>query len=548
MFTLLERSFDSKQSPKSKLNFLEVSDACSDYFGQADITPKFVAAKAKTLLQSHKTSYDGLLLLDCYLGSFPTHVVETDGVFWARSVVHLLSQGKRHGQRAAWRVLERLLRLLADQPDQAKEAANLIPALMEKICVEVSAQDREPEEGALRCLLICMKDYGRLLGSIQAALEKFLLRLLVGWNSQTIQELVCECVSLLPSCGRGGPKGAEAWLKQMQRLLVTAHVSLDKLFEDLHQVKSRGSLMNILPLEMPLGGEDSHQGTLLCWRRIVSIIRTVSLMLGSNFHHAVSVPTEDILHLLQRVLETRMPVMAAGATAQANLVAAILPSVQHEAVQLLCQLMRSCRQVLIRDVGTITELIEDVVLRAKQDSSCDMRRLRQAGYGALCLWLQTTTSGRGLRGSLNKLLPVMLQDAEPVSTAVVELSSRNSKHQGSRKGHAKVQEGLQPEVRAQLCEQALKALSSLISAYGTVMDPDALQEVQHSVVHLLLRLQQQGSADSLSQPYRFSSCRQALYALLLTLLIHPHPGCPPALHCTVRLFSAGQRDPCSQVG
>ncbi|EEC14777.1 hypothetical protein IscW_ISCW011245 [Ixodes scapularis] len=55
-----------------------------------------------------------------------------------------MKQGKRHGQRAAaWRVLERLLRLLVDQPDQAKEAANLIPALMEKICVEVSAQDRE---------------------------------------------------------------------------------------------------------------------------------------------------------------------------------------------------------------------------------------------------------------------------------------------------------------------------------------------------------------------------------------------------------------------
>ncbi|XP_040356396.2 proline-, glutamic acid- and leucine-rich protein 1 isoform X1 [Ixodes scapularis] len=551
MFTLLERSFDSKQSPKSKLNFLEASYACSDYFGQADITPKFVAAKVKTLLQSHKTSYDGLLLLDCYLSSFPTHVAETDGVFWTRSVIHLLAQGKRHGQRAAaWRVLERLLRLLADQPDQAKEAANLIPALMEKICVEVSAQDREPEEGALRCLLICMKDYGRLLGSIQDALEKFLLRLLVSWNSQTIQELVCECVSLLPACRRGGPKAAEAWLKQVQRLLVTAHVSLDKLFEDLHQVKSRGSLMNTLPLEMPLGSEDSHQGTLLCWRRIVGIIRTICFMLGGNFHQTVSVPTEDILHLLQRVLETRMPVMGTGATAQANLVAAILPSIQYEAVQLLCQLMRSCRQVLLRDAGIITELIEDVILRTRQDSSCDMRKLRQAGYGALCLWLQTMRTGVGLRGSLGKLLPVMLQDAESVGAATVELSSRNIKHQESRKGHVKVQESLQPEVRAQLCEQALKALSALISTYGTVMEPDALREVQSSVIHLLLRIQQQlqqGSLDALCQPYHSPSCRQALYALLLTLLVHPHPGCPPTLSCTVRLFSAGQRDSCIQV-
>ncbi|EEC03436.1 hypothetical protein IscW_ISCW024106, partial [Ixodes scapularis] len=208
-----------------------------------------------------------------------------------------------------------------------------------------------------------------------------------------------------------------------------------------------------------------------------------------------------------------------------------------------------CRQVLLRDAGIITELIEDVILRTKQDSSCDMRKLRQAGYGALCLWLQTMRTGVGLRGSLGKLLPVMLQDAESVGAATVELSSRNVKHQESRKGHVKVQESLQPEVRAQLCEQALKALSALISTYGTVMEPDALREVQSSVIHLLLRIQQQlqqGSPDALCQPYHSPSCRQALYALLLTLLVHPHPGCPPTLSCTVRLFSAGQRDSCIQ--
>lgn len=56
-----------------------------------------------------------------------------------------MEQGKRNatGQRAAWCLLERLLHVLPEIPDQGKEAASLMPSLMEKVFAEISAPDRE---------------------------------------------------------------------------------------------------------------------------------------------------------------------------------------------------------------------------------------------------------------------------------------------------------------------------------------------------------------------------------------------------------------------
>ncbi|KAH6938771.1 hypothetical protein HPB50_012430 [Hyalomma asiaticum] len=414
MFTVLERSFDSKQSQKSKLNFLEASYANSDYFGQADFTPKVVATKVKSLLQSQKTSpahrkqkfkalfhkancipslsnrlvvcgdfnapnqawgygrtlvkgrdllqdttnlgltlitgpadptrignsvtrdttpdlkfvrsgggvnadtgdfgwrntghelgsnhyiveiavpYDALLLLDCYLSTFPASIVQTDAIFWTRSIIHLLA----------------------------------------------------PDEGALKCLLVCMKEFARFMGSVQDALEKTLLRLLVTWNSQLVQELVCECVALLPCCRRLGSSSnkvmssSEAWSHQLGRLMATVHTALDSLFQDLHVGLAC----------------TSH-----CWFRIKMYL---------------SLCTESSVLTFQS---------SSGATAQANIVAAILPSIQHEAVQLLSQLICSCRQLLIPEAANIVGLIEEVCLRTTQDLSNDTR---YALAGTMCLILR----------------------------------------------------------------------------------------------------------------------------------------------------------------
>ncbi|XP_077554400.1 proline-, glutamic acid- and leucine-rich protein 1-like [Haemaphysalis longicornis] len=547
MFTVLERSFDSKQSPKAKLNFLEASIANSNYFGQGDVTPKIVATKVKSLLQGHKTSHDGLVLLDCYLSAFPASLVQEEALSWTRSIVHLLA-GKRprSAQRAGWRLLCRLLPLLPG------DVAGIMPVLLERLLAQLAA-DREPEEGPLRCLLVCMRDYGKLMGSIHDALEKSLLRLLVTWNSQPVQELVCECVALLPGCCRrasgGGPKSGappEAWSRQLGRLVATVHATLDSLFQDLHLDKGRPQAEKAVPLEVASLPEEGHQASLVCWRRVVSLLRTIHAMLlgSSSLQQPVQIPVEDVLELVHRVLAAHLPVRPSGATAQANLVASILPSIQYEAVQLLGQLIRCCRQLLAPHADNIVSLIEEVVLRTTQDLSSDTRHLRQACYGALSLWLQTSRSRLGLGSLVEKLAPHLLQDIEPLAQAAVQLASRSSAAETPHRDRNKVEDSFNLEALAQLCEHALKALQSLVYTYGTMMEPETVLELQRSVVSLVVRLQQPGCPQP--QPYRSARCRRALYALLLSLATSPGAA-PPPLHCALRLFSGGLRDTCCEV-
>lgn len=548
MFPVLERSFESKQSPKAKLNFLEASNANSNYFGQGDVTPKIVATKVKSLLQGHKTSYDGLVLLDCYLSAFPASLVQEEALFWTRSIVHLLT-GKRprSAQRAGWRLLCRLLPLLPG------DAAGIMPVLLERLLAQLAA-DREPDEGPLRCLLACMKEYGRLMGSIHDALEKSLLRLLVTWNSQPVQELVCECVALLPGCCRrasgGGPKAGappEAWSRQLGRLVATVHATLDSLFQDLHLDKGRPQAEKAVPLEVASLPEEGHQASLVCWRRTVSLLRTIHAMLlgSSSLQLPVQVPVEDVLELVHRVLGAHLPLRPSGATAQANLVASILPSVQYEAVQLLGQLICCCRQSLAPHSESIVSLIEEVVVRTTQDLSSDTRHLRQACYGTLSLWLQTFRSRLGLGSPVEKLAPHLLQDIEPVAQATVQLASKNNAAETPHRDRNKVEDSFNLEATAQLCEHALKALKNLVSTYGTMMEPETVLELQRSVVSLVVRLQQPGCPPP--QPYRSARCRRALYALLLSLATSP-VGAPPPLHCAMQLFSGGLGDPCCEVG
>lgn len=551
MFTVLERSFDSKQSQKSKLNFLEASYANSDYFGQADFTPKVVATKVKSLLQSQKTSYDALLLLDCYLSTFPASIVQTDAIFWTRSIIHLLAGKRPRGaQRAGWRLLCRLLPVLSEELN--RDAVGLIPVLLERLLAHLSLPtEQEPDEGALKCLLVCMKEFSRFMGSVQDALEKTLLRLLVTWNSQLVQELVCECVALLPCCRRLGSSSnkvmssSEAWSHQLGRLMATVHTALDSLFQDLHVDKRRPRTDKAVPLEVPSSPDESHQASLLCWRRTMSLMRTINLMLvGSGMHQPLLVPYQDVLELVHRVLGAHLPVKSSGATAQANIVAAILPSIQHEAVQLLSQLICSCRQLLIPEAANIVGLIEEVCLRTTQDLSNDTRRLRQACYTALSLWLQTVQSRLGISSLVEKLVPHLLHDIEPVGATAVELaSSRNGSAAPRDKDRKKVGDSFNLESCAQLCESALKALQSLVSLNGAIMKPETMQEVQSNVVTLLFRLQQPGSP--LPQPYRSPRCRRALYALLLSLAASRNG--PPPLNCCARLFNMGLKDTCCEV-
>lgn len=85
--------------------------------------------------------------------------------------------------------------------------------------------------------------------------------------------------------------------------------------------------------------------------------------------------------------------------------------------------------------------------------------------------------------------------------------------------------------------------------------PSPHQRLQELVVPLLLRLPQTevppgspaAAAGPPGTPYASPPCRAALYQLLLALVLAPAPAGAPPLHCALRAFGQGQRDPALQV-
>lgn len=541
MFTVIDKLFEERESPQDRVNFLEVSHLNSAYFGQADATPRVVASKVKALLQSPKTSCDGLLLLNCFLDVLPRGLLQSDIIPWIRTAVRLLP-GKKYdrGQKVAWAVVDKLLRHLVAYPELSREASDVVPTVLQKVFEQLPAETREPQEGALKCLHTCMKHYSRLLGSVQDALEKFLCQLLVSWNSASIQDLVCQCLALLPWCGRTGNQGSQqkdAWSRQMVRLLATVNLCLDSLFEDVHIEKSNISREEAVPLEAP-GISSGQAAVFLSWRRVLSSSRVISFMLSTDLPRTVSVPSEDILRLLFRMLSVNTSVMYSGSTAHERIIASIMPSIQSAALELMNQLILSCRQALARDAEHISEMILQVILRSTAESSIDLRRLRQMAYKVLGLWLQVSKSGASLERVMDKLISQLLCDIQIVTDSI-ELSKKG----GVSVPHndaLKPKDGECSEIKEALCEHALEALRRLIYVHGTLLKPDLLQEVQHSTVMLLLKVQQQWSSPPV--PYGPVSCRKALYATLLSLMVNYNSSFPPPLHCCLRIFSAGIQD------
>ncbi|XP_064456378.1 proline-, glutamic acid- and leucine-rich protein 1-like isoform X2 [Ornithodoros turicata] len=543
MFTVIDKVFGDRHSPQDKAHFLEVSHHNSAYFGQSDPTPKVVAAKVNALLRAHSTSNDALLLLDCFLDVLPHNIVKGDVVAWIRSVTRLISCKKADpGQHIAWNVLLKLLQRVAKYTELSKDVPDVVSGILQKILEDLSPEVREPREGALKCLHTCMKHFGVLLGSQQGVLEKLLCRHLVGWNSSAVQELVCQCLAYLPWCCRGGVhKQTEMWAAQMRRLVATVNVCLDSLFEDLHVARSNVSADAALTLENSTSF-GPHSTVFLNWRRVQNSSHAISLMFSTGVSHTVPVPSEEIIRVVSRMLSVSPSMMYSQPTAHEKMIASIMPSLQGSALELLKQLILSCRQTLARETESITEMVLQVILRSASQSCIDIRRLRKMAYSALGLWLQVSKSGSSLEGRVDKLISVLLKDIQIV-TGSIELSRKGSNTVPS--SPFITEDGNHVDILEDLCEQALHVLRQIVCTHGTRLKSDLLQEVQRNVVVLLLKIQQRRY--NLPQPYGSPRCRSALYATLLSLMVNFNTSIPPPLHCCIRIFSAGLHDTSFEV-
>ncbi|XP_030402796.1 LOW QUALITY PROTEIN: proline-, glutamic acid- and leucine-rich protein 1 [Gopherus evgoodei] len=460
-------------------------------------------------------------------------------------------------------VLRDLLLYSCQLPELARDiATNHIPGLLTSLL----ALKPECQLSALEGIKACMTCYPRACGSLRGKLAAYFLSR-VDAESPQLQQLACECYALLPSLGAGfthGLKHTECWEQELHALLATLHGLLGNLYEgaETDPLPYEGPGVELLLPPAPPDGETNFILT-LC-NRFSGLAKCLQLLLSSEFVAPVTVPVQDVLDLVCRALNISIKNISWFGDGPLKML--LLPSVHLEILDVLAALILACGARLARWGSVLGRLFPQVL--GAWSSSRDSVPLGQEKpysavrtrlYQVLELWVQVGGAGAGvLQGPPPRseaLLAHLLSDiAPPTDSVKLKVERPGSEGKPSAPKKPKLSEGgdapslhrkQDPMANSDVCKAALQVLSRAILLGGSLVKEETHRRLQELVVPLLLRLAQ-GDVPP-GSPYASPACRHQLYRLLLALLLAPAPACPPPLHCALRAFTLGQRDPSLQV-
>ncbi|KAE8620202.1 hypothetical protein XENTR_v10010148 [Xenopus tropicalis] len=511
-------------------------------------------------LISAGTRVEGLSLLALAVEESPTGVFEQHCVSWLRSILQIIqSQDPPRVVSLAVFVLRSLLAHSSALPELSREiSTNHIPGLLTSL-LGLRRQCLVP---ALEGIRSCFISYPRACGSLRGKLTAFLLSLIDAENQQ-IQEVACQCYSLLPSLGSGfsqGIKHTENWERQIQSVICSLHTVFLQLYQgsetDTARYEGSGTELELPPVE-----DDGTHSVLQLARRFTALAQCMRLLLREQFPAPVRVPVSDVLSLVCRVVNVSPKNLSWHGEESLKLL--LLPRMHSSVLEILEATMIACGPRLLPFSAVICRLFPQLLLSwaavkgmagIPSGQERPYSSLRCSVYRVLETWVTMCGISSGvLQGPTHHsdiLLANLLSDITPPTDAIkmssfVQLGAKKQKV--SEVGGDDFQSHRKRDTTAnvELCTAALKGLCCVVLHCGSVIKEDVHRRLQELSIPLLLRLQQ--GPDQWLGPYTSSECRKELYRLLLCLTLTPNPRLPAPLHCAIKIFRVGISEESLQV-
>ncbi|XP_071798025.1 proline-, glutamic acid- and leucine-rich protein 1-like [Asterias amurensis] len=514
-------------------------------------------------LNSTKTRLEGVSLLRALVPQCPLEIFQQHCLSWVRLLVQSLqSYDSPPVISLVASTLEIILQDAAQVSELSREVSNSCISI-----IMLAALDMKQLDSAISLLSACIQNFPGPCGPFRTRAENFFLQVMYSEEILDISLSASRCLALLPRVGGGGQGGIkhiEAWSFFCHRVLTSMTIVLDDLYGETDSGSKVDSAYPPLgSLEAP-SKEPSRTCTLIRHFKVLSAC--LQHMIRAEFPEIVKIPVNPVLSLCYRVLALNGKMLSKKVSLQWTLLAGSLSTIHTEAFSILSALISSCRGNLIVHGDMINKLFIQTLGWTMNGQSDDCKQrpyscLRQAAYSTLETWLETVGACTGIESCADKLLEQILNDASPqIQTTKLKMTGDDKpapsmttimlSGKAKQKGQVATvenassltgQQRIDRLANSEVCLASLKVLRCIIMNLGSRVKPDVHKDVHDFAIPLLVRIQQVSLTLS-PAPYSSVDCRKALYHVLLSCVIAPHPRWPAPIQCATSLFSRGRQD------
>lgn len=383
---------------------------------------------------------------------------------------------------------------------------------------------------SLQLLAVLMSRYPGSCGQVRSRLQDKLVTLMGKEGEQVGMELLGKCFSLLPQVGGGGREGAEhmnQYSSLVSSLVSTVHTGLSSLYPHVREFDTFTTNSSATPLSLPQGGGGQLERNITLAMQMDRAMGVLGQLLIRGFPHVRVVPVDMLLSIPTRLLSLTLP---PSSTPSHHLLSSILSQLTCSSLGVACQLVKSLRDQLLPEAGSINSLLVSGLGRV----TCPP--VRAALYRLLSAWLEVAGAASGLELCAQQVFSSMMADIVPSKDRIVleKANTNKKKRKHGKKGGGggngmnistySTATSTSSPLSMSTCTAALSALELLLSSVGPWLDKETHTHISSTILSQLL-----SPGPPHPQPSLLLSCLTTLVTVSSPALPSPEQICPAAL-------------------